>query len=202
LDDSTVPKGSKTPTYAAAVLRIRNERWEGVPFILRCGKALNDQKAEIRIQFRPVSGNIFSSLARNELVIRVQPREAVYIKMMNKLPGLGMDTTISELDLSYDRRYSKLKIPDAYESLILDCINGDHSNFVRDDELDAAWKIFTPILHKIDRGELEVEKYAYGSRGPESASAFVERHGYIRHSQEYDWKQQQQQQQQQDGAKL
>ena len=37
LDDPTVPKGSKTPTYAMAVLRINNERWDGVPFILRAG---------------------------------------------------------------------------------------------------------------------------------------------------------------------
>ena len=52
LDDPTVPKGSVTPTYAAAVLRINNERWDGVPFILRCGKALNERKAEVRIQYR------------------------------------------------------------------------------------------------------------------------------------------------------
>jgi len=38
LNDKTVPKGSKTPTYALAVLKISNERWDGIPFILRCGK--------------------------------------------------------------------------------------------------------------------------------------------------------------------
>ncbi|RKP10348.1 glucose-6-phosphate 1-dehydrogenase-like protein [Thamnocephalis sphaerospora] len=188
LDDKTVPKGSKTPTYAAAAFWINNERWEGVPFILKCGKALNEQKTEIRIQFRDVPGSIFpGELARNELVVRVQPNEAVYMKMMNKMPGLSFDTTISELDLSYDQRYSDHKIPDAYESLILDCLRGDHSNFVRNDELDAAWKIFTPLLHKIDAGEVDSQDYEYGSRGPERAIEFVRNLGYIRHHQQYVW---------------
>lgn len=200
LDDPTVPAGSQTPTFAAAVLHINNERWEGnrhfccilmnreigVPFVLRCGKALHDQKAEIRIQFRTVPGDIFKSSARNELVIRVQPKEAVYVKFVNKLPGLGMDTTISELDLSYDRRYSDRKIPDAYESLILDCIQGDHSNFVRNDELDAAWKIFTPVLHQIDRGEIKPHPYPFGSRGPDSIATFIQQYGYVRHD-SYEW---------------
>ena len=48
LDDKTVPEGSTCPTFAAAVLQINNERWDGVPFILKCGKALNERKAEVR----------------------------------------------------------------------------------------------------------------------------------------------------------
>lgn len=149
--------------------------------------ALDKQKTEIRIQFRDVPGNIFPhQVVRNELVMRVQPNEAVYIKMMNKKPGLAFDTTISELDLSYNKRYADLKIPDAYESLILDCLRGDHSNFVRDDELDAAWKIFTPVLAKIDAGELEPVPYAFGSRGPVEGDQFVHRVGYL-HQSDYNW---------------
>ncbi|KAG0236897.1 Glucose-6-phosphate 1-dehydrogenase [Actinomortierella wolfii] len=187
LDDKTVPQGSKTPTYAAATLYINNERWSGVPFILKCGKALNDQKTEIRVQFKDVPGHLFQTLSRNEIVIRVQPGEAVYVKMMNKEPGLGMKTVISDLDLSYSSRYAEVPIPEAYEALILDCLEGDHSNFVRDDELDAAWKIFTPILKTIDNGEITPAVYAYGSRGPAGVSAFVEKYGYVRNRQEYVW---------------
>ena len=88
LDDKTVPAGSTTPTFATCLLKIKNERWDGVPFILRCGKALNERKAEIRIQFKEVPGVIFDTVcARNELVIRVQPGEAVYMKIMTKKPG-------------------------------------------------------------------------------------------------------------------
>ncbi|KAG0213246.1 Glucose-6-phosphate 1-dehydrogenase [Mortierella sp. GBA30] len=189
LDDKTVPKGSKTPTYAAATLYIHNERWSGVPFILKCGKALDQQKTEIRIQFKDVTGNLLSNLSRNEIVIRVQPNEAVYVKMMNKEPGLGMKTVISDLDLSYSSRFDNSVIPEAYESLILDCVKGDHSNFVRDDELDAAWKIFTPILKTIDRGEIEPTPYAFGSRGPKGVTEFVAKYGYKRGKQEYVWPQ-------------
>ncbi|KAF0512390.1 glucose-6-phosphate 1-dehydrogenase [Gigaspora margarita] len=187
LDDKTVPPGSNCPTYAAATLWINNERWEGVPFILKCGKALNEQKTEIRVQFQHVPGNVFKNAPRNELVIRVQPNEAVYMKMTNKLPGLSMDTVISELDLTYQRRFSDLKIPDAYEALILDVLKGDHSNFVRDDELDAAWKIFTPILHKIDNEKLKPDPYAYGSRGPAKIDEFVASYGFKRPSETYNW---------------
>ncbi|KAF9184493.1 Glucose-6-phosphate 1-dehydrogenase [Haplosporangium sp. Z 767] len=187
LDDETVPKGSKAPTYAAATLFIENERWSGVPFVLKCGKALDQQKTEIRIQFKDVAGNLFSDLSRNEIVIRVQPNEAVYVKMMNKEPGLGMKTIISDLDLSYSSRFNDIAIPEAYESLILDALNGDHSNFVRDDELIAAWKIFTPILKTIDQGEIDPITYAYGSRGPKGVSEFVAKYGYSRGRQEYVW---------------
>ncbi|CAG8704984.1 5939_t:CDS:2, partial [Gigaspora margarita] len=175
------------PTYAAATLWINNEHWEGVPFILKCGKALNEQQTEIRVQFQHVPGNVFKNAPRNELVIRVQPNEAVYMKMTNKLPGLSMDTVISELDLTYQRRFSDLKIPDAYEALILDVLKGDHSNFVRDDELDAAWKIFTPILHKIDNEKLKPDPYAYGSRGPAKIDEFIASYGFKRPSETYNW---------------
>ncbi|KAF9435339.1 Glucose-6-phosphate 1-dehydrogenase [Entomortierella beljakovae] len=189
LDDETVPKGSKTATFAAATFHINNPRWEGVPFVLKCGKALDQQKVEIRIQFKDMGHGLFQKdvTARNELVIRVQPEEAVYLKMTQKLPGHGMETVISELDLSYASRFSDLIVPDAYENLILDAIKGEQSNFVRSDELDEAWRIFTPVLHKIDRGLVPVEFYPYGSRGPKHLGDFVARFGFERHAQVYSW---------------
>lgn len=78
----------------------------GVPFIMRCGKALNERKAEVRLQFRDVPGDIFQGQSkRNELVIRVQPNEAVYTKMMTKKPGMFFNPEESELDLTYGNRY-------------------------------------------------------------------------------------------------
>ncbi|KAI8825792.1 glucose-6-phosphate dehydrogenase [Fimicolochytrium jonesii] len=186
LDDEGVPKDSVTPTFAAAAFQIKNERWNGVPFILKCGKALDAQKTEVRIQFQDVPGNIYPGVARNELVVRVQPEEAVYMKFNNKQPGLSSTAITSELDLSYSRRYQDVKIPDAYESLILDVIKGDKANFVRDDELDAAWKIFTPLLHKIEGEKIKPELYPFGSRGPASLSKFVEKYGFKRDA-EYNW---------------
>ncbi|ANB13594.1 glucose-6-phosphate dehydrogenase [Sugiyamaella lignohabitans] len=189
-DDETVPKGSKAVTFAALQLSINNDRWEGVPFILKAGKALDEAKVEIRIQFKDVAQGIFQNIARNELVLRIQPKEAIYLKMNAKYPGLGTRTVVTDLDLSYHRRYSDLKIPEAYEALILDALKGDHSNFVRDDELDVSWKIFTPLLHKIDSKDedVKVEKYAYGSRGPASVNQFLADRGYVRdNTKSYQW---------------
>ena len=128
LDDPTVPAGSVTPTYAMGVFHIKNERWDGVPFILKCGKgkgsahlqtrsskcivclnlisALNERKAEVRIQFRDVPGDIFDGKCRrNELVIRLQPNEAMYMKTMTKEPGMSFEPLESELDLTYKARF-------------------------------------------------------------------------------------------------
>jgi glucose-6-phosphate 1-dehydrogenase len=189
LDDTTVPKGSRTPTYAAAVFHVDNERWAGVPFILRCGKALNEAKTEVRIQFQDVPGaQMFPTpLSRNELVIRVQPNEAVYLKLMNKEPGLSFRQHISELDLSYKTRYTGVRISDAYESLLLDVLRGDQANFVRDDELETAWSIFTPVLHAIDAGTVNPESYPYGTRGPLGINDFLKKYGIVRDRQEYVW---------------
>ncbi|KAM5491177.1 Glucose-6-phosphate 1-dehydrogenase [Microsporum canis] len=178
-EDETVPKDSRCATFCAMVAYIKNERWDGVPFILKAGKALNEQKTEIRIQFRDVTSGIFKDIPRNELVIRVQPNESVYIKMNSKLPGLSMQTVVTELDLTYRRRFSDLKIPEAYESLILDALKGDHSNFVRDDELDASWRIFTPLLHYLDDNkDIVPMEYPYGSRGPAVLDDFTSSFGY------------------------
>ena len=96
---------------------------------------------EIRIQFKDVTQGIFKDIARNELVLRIQPSEAVYLKLNAKAPGLHTRAIPTEMDLTYKRRFGDAHIPEAYESLILDALKGDHSNFVRDDELDVAWKV-------------------------------------------------------------
>ncbi|KAL2335223.1 hypothetical protein Fmac_016436 [Flemingia macrophylla] len=187
-DDPTVPDHSNTPTFATVILRVHNERWEGVPFILKAGKALNSRKADIRIQFKDVPGDIFKcrKQGRNEFVIRLQPSEAMYMKLTVKQPGLEMETVQSELDLSYMQRYQGVSIPEAYERLILDTIRGDQQHFVRRDELKASWEIFTPLLHSIDRGEFKSIPYEPGSRGPPEAdklllekAGYVQTHGYI-----------------------
>ncbi|XP_064415298.1 glucose-6-phosphate 1-dehydrogenase isoform X2 [Latimeria chalumnae] len=187
LDDPTVPKGSTTATFAAAVLHVENERWDGVPFILRCGKALNEKKAEVRLQFRDVPGDIFSQQCkRNELVIRVQPNEAVYAKMMTKKPGMFFNPEESELDLTYGHRYKDVKLPDAYERLILDVFCGSQMHFVRSDELREAWRIFTPFLHKVESEKIKPVPYVYGSRGPEEADELMKRVGF-RYEGTYKW---------------
>ncbi|XP_010270212.1 PREDICTED: glucose-6-phosphate 1-dehydrogenase, chloroplastic [Nelumbo nucifera] len=182
IDDPTVPKDSITPTFAAAALFIDNARWDGVPFLMKAGKALHTTRAEIRVQFRHVPGNLYKrnfgtdlDKATNELVIRVQPNEAIYLKINNKVPGLGMRLDRSDLNLLYKARYPR-EIPDAYERLLLDAIEGERRLFIRSDELDAAWGIFTPLLKELEEKKISPELYPYGSRGPVGAHYLAAKH--------------------------
>lgn len=179
LDDPGVPNDSVTPTFAMLVLFIKNRRWEGVPFILKAGKALNERKAEIRIQFKPPGGELYGLDDVNELVMRVQPNEAIYAKFFAKKPGLADEIEMTELDLTFKRRFS-IQPPDAYERLIYDALRGDHNLFVRNDELSAAWDIFTPILHQIDEAKAKPIPYKFGSRGPKEADELAKKMGFKR----------------------
>jgi glucose-6-phosphate 1-dehydrogenase len=179
-DDASVASDSVTPTYAAVALRVDNQRWDGVPFLMRAGKGLDGRMTEIRIRFREIPGATFdheeTPPAPNELVIRVQPDAAIYFNIMNKVPGLGMKLEPRMLDLQYDLAFSEA-IPDAYEDLLLDVIRGDKSLFIRSDELAAAWDIFTPMLQEIDTRHLSPETYEFGARGPEASDQLAAGHG-------------------------
>jgi len=168
-DDASVPDDSRTPTYASCRLRVDNDRWQGVPFVITAGKAMDEKLNEIRVRFRPTPANIFRDtgdrLPANELVIRIQPDEAIFLNIVNKEPGLAMSLADSSLNLRYEAAFSG-EIPDAYERLLLDVIQGDKSLFIRDDELAAAWDIFTPALHEIEEKGIRPEAYVFGSQGP------------------------------------
>eukprot|EP01099_Mayorella_cantabrigiensis_P001102 TRINITY_DN1456_c0_g1_i1.p1 TRINITY_DN1456_c0_g1~~TRINITY_DN1456_c0_g1_i1.p1 ORF type:complete len:543 (-),score=134.35 TRINITY_DN1456_c0_g1_i1:190-1761(-) len=186
LDDSTVPKGSLCPTFAAAVLHINNSRWRGVPFIMKAGKALNERKVDVRIQFKPPTNGLEPNVKPNELVIRIQPNESIYLKFGCKKPGLTNEIDYVDLDLTYSKRF-KYEAYDAYERLILDCFKGDHNLFVRADELEEAWRIFTPILHELEEKKIAPIPYVYGSRGPVQADELAKRYGFER-NEHYAWK--------------
>jgi glucose-6-phosphate 1-dehydrogenase len=178
LDDKTVNPKSVTPTFAQCVLYINNSRWMGVPFIFKAAKAVDERKADIRIQFHPHPANLFTGSSENELVMRVQPNEAIWLKQMTKVPGLSSDMAVKYMDLSYGTQFQGSYNPDAYERLILEAIKGSSNLFVREDELDAAWEIFTPILKQIDEDKIKPYPYTFGSRGPKEADEFLKNLGY------------------------
>jgi len=179
LDDTTVPKDSVTPTYAQCVLYINNARWMGVPFILKAAKAVDERKAEIRITFHPHPVNLFDVESSNELVMRVQPNEAIWLKQVTKKPGLTSELAVRYLDLSYGSAFQGSYNPDAYERLILEAVRGNSNLFVRVDELDSAWKIFTPLLHKLEEEKIQPIKYVFGTRGPKEADDVLENLGHV-----------------------
>lgn len=182
LEDDGVPSDSRTPTFAACALHINNARWDGVPFLMRAGKALDERKTEIRIQFKPVPGALFPTpkgAEHNELVIRIQPDEAIYVRIVSKVPGLTSRMEEARLNLFYRHAWEESKdIPDAYERLILDVIQGEKSLFIRDDELEVAWKIFTPALNELEQDSSFVpEVYEYGGRGPQESDFIAAKYG-------------------------
>lgn len=95
---------------------------------------------------------MFKDIPGNELVIRIQPKESIFLTFNTKRPGVQQHLVPTGMDLIYQQRFEHDRIPDVYESLIRDVIRGDHSNFMRDDEMDIAWKVvyfgsfFLPIL--------------------------------------------------------
>lgn len=192
LEDKGVPKDSTTPTFALCVLHIENDRWQGVPFILKAGKALNERKVEIRVQYKPPvqmqGGTVSLDAFRNELVMRLQPDESIYMKVAVKKPGLEMTPIMSELDLTYKHRYQEAVIPEAYERLLLDAIHGNQQHFVRRDELRAAWSIFTPLLHQLDEQHIKPLPYVAGTRGPKESDEMVARNGFKKNA-GYSWSQ-------------
>ena len=149
----------------------------------KAGKALTERKAEVRVQFRHVPGNLYKThfgtnidMATNELVIRLQPDSGVYLRINNKVPGIGLRLDRTNLDLIYKTKYTT-ELPDAYERLIIDAINGDKRLFIRNDELDHAWRLFTPILDKLEQTKQVPELYPYGSRGPLGAHYLAAKYG-------------------------
>ena len=175
-----VPATSRTETYGAAVLKIENDRWRGVPFFVDCGTALDGKLAEIRLRFHENAVKIFGvkdpHLPPNEIVIRVQPDEAIFLRIITKVPGLETKFAPKDLNLRYRAEFDGV-IPEAYESLLLDVIKGDKSLFIRADELAASWDVLDGALHEIAATKREPEPYAYGSAGPRGRNKLLTRHG-------------------------
>ncbi len=176
-----IPTDSRTPTYAAAVLRIPHPRWEGVPFLLSAGKALDCSLSEVDIRFRLVSKNLFQSVwphpLANRLILRIQPDPSIRLTVVTKLPALELCLCETELDLAYHSTFS-VPVPDAYECLILDVMQGDPTQFIRADEVAAAWDIFTPVLHALETERIEPEPYPFGSPEGAVAQIFKRQHGF------------------------
>jgi glucose-6-phosphate 1-dehydrogenase len=178
LEEAEVPSGSSTETYAALRLFINNWRWKGVPFYLRSGKRMAQRVSEIAIQFKRPPGILFSEgdrfdLSPNVMVIRVQPDEGVTLLLNSKIPGLETRTQPVKMHFNYATTYGS-NTPEAYERLILDAMIGDGTLFIRGDETEESWRIFTPVLdYWKDCASRGLETYACGSWGPLAAERLL-----------------------------
>ncbi len=169
VDDPTVADDSKTPTFCKMSACVNNERWAGVPINLSAGKSLSKTQTCITVHYDTVPGtdDLFPGLHNcNKLIIVVQPNERIELRLINKKPGVAYDLSCSPLNLLYRDEYGT-RIPEAYERLLLDVMNGDQSFFVQSQEAEIAWKIFDPLLEKIDRGDYPLKVYSKGSSAKE-----------------------------------
>ncbi|MDY0019355.1 MAG: glucose-6-phosphate dehydrogenase, partial [Anaerolineae bacterium] len=175
LAEEGVAKGSQMATYAALRLYVDNWRWQGVPFYLRSGKALADKVSEITLQFKRVPHLLFpesADLAANRLSLCIQPDESIHLRFETKVPGAGMRTTPVDMTFEYADNYSGRRLPDAYERLLLDALQGDAALFARADEIELAWTVVDPLL---DRGV--PFPYGPGSWGPAEAALLISQQG-------------------------
>ena len=183
LDETGVPLDSRTATYAALRLDVDNWRWQGVPFYLRSGKALNSKKTEVLIQFRRPPHLIFpqgrsNDITSNTLSICVQPNEGVHIEFQAKTPDSSLELRPVNLEFHYEDSFGGQEIPDAYERLLLDALNGDASLFIRSDEIEQSWSIMDSLIQGLsDPSARPPEIYDRGSEGPFSADDFLARDG-------------------------
>ncbi len=177
-----VAPGSLTPTFAALRLFIDNWRWEGVPFYVRSGKALDCKLTEVVIRFRTVPLCILSSkqacanLRPNVLFLRIQPEEGIRLSFNAQAPGTS--DTVGQADLQF--RYADFGPVgiESYARVILDALNSRPGLFWRSDGVEAAWRFVEPML-AAERGVLPgvYPNYIVGSRGPEGADALLRRDG-------------------------
>lgn len=166
---------SSTETFAAFRFQLDNWRWAGVPFYVQAGKRLAKRTTSVRIQFKAVPEVLFARLAcsdvsANVLTIRIQPDDGASLEICSKTPGPNVRVHPVKMDFQYGESFSS-PIRDAYERLILDAIRGDASLFARNDEVEAAWAIMTPILDAWrDLSCPLFPNYPAGSWGPEAAN--------------------------------
>jgi glucose-6-phosphate 1-dehydrogenase len=177
-EEPDVKPDSKIETYAAVELYVNNWRWAGVPFYIRTGKRMPKQASEIRVHFKRTPQALFSStpyeqLGPNVITLRIQPDDGIGIAFDAKRPGAHMRSLTVEANFAYDAAFGS-KGPPAYETLLLDSMRGDATLFTRHDEVEAEWRIITPIEDAWSQlPPPKFPNYAAGSEGPVEADALI-----------------------------
>jgi len=177
--ESNVSPQSKTETFVAMKFFIDNWRWGEVPFYIRTGKNLPTRVTEIVIHFKKTPHFLFTqesaaNTLENQLILRIQPDEGILLKFDMKLPGAGFQIKTVNMDFHYSD-LGTITLPDAYERLLLDCIQGDATLFARSDAVEACWAFLMPILSAWENDpKIKLYGYPAGSWGPKAAKALFE----------------------------
>lgn len=148
-DEQGVDPSSLTPTYASFKMFVDNHRWTGVPFFMRAGKRLNQKMTRIIVQFKNLKHSIFnnvicSDLNANRLTFYIQPVEKIALSFETKNPGSSFCASTQNMEFIPDGNGHHLE---AYEKVILDCLNGEQMLFLRQDAEELCWSYFTGFLN-------------------------------------------------------
>ena len=175
-------QGSDTETFVAIKAHVDNWRWSGVPFYLRTGKRMPDKVTEIIIQYKALPHHIFGegeSAEPNRLIIRLQPNEGIEMTMVSKRQSLRDKLSLQTHTLNFDFREDGDidRIPDAYERLFLDAINGDPSLFVGREEIEESWRWCDRLISACEQCDVKVNAYQAGSWGPSKSELLIDRDG-------------------------
>jgi glucose-6-phosphate 1-dehydrogenase len=167
-----VAPNSRTETFVALRLEIANWRWRAVPFYLRTGKRLPGRMSRIVVNFGCPPVSLFEPFGStcteaNTLTIHIQPDEGFDLQFEVKKPGQAIRLESHSLHFRYSEVYAQ--IPEAYETLLLDVLLGDATLFVRDDWVEASWKLYTPLLESPP----PVHLYPAGTWGPPKAEQLL-----------------------------
>ena len=182
-EEKNVNPKSNVDTFAAVKFYIDNWRWQDVPFYIRTGKRLHEKTTVINIQFRPAPNYAFPPEAAetwraNRLTISIAPEMDIRLRFQSKRPGQSVSLNPVDMKFSYKDEYDGNE-PEAYETLLLDVMEGNATLFMRKDQVEAAWKIVMPILEAWqNRPPSSFPNYAPGSWGPEDAEALIARDGH------------------------
>ena len=174
---------SVTETYAAVEFMVSNWRWSGVPFYVRTGKRLGRNLTEIAVHLKRTPQALFArtpddEIDPNVIAIRIQPNEGITVTFGAKRPGFEMRTGTVHMDFCYQTAFG-VESPDAYEMLLLDVMRGDATLFIRSDEVEAQWRLITPIEDVWASQKLEqIPTYQAGSEGPFEADELLTRNGH------------------------
>lgn len=184
LEEERVAPESTTETYLAAKLFIDNWRWAGVPFYIRSGKMMPVRATEIAIQFKQVPLSLFNwknmaGEAPNVLVLRLQPDEGITLSLGAKIPGPINQIAPVGMEFCYEETFGS-EPPEAYERLLLDCIQGDQTLFTRHDEVIEQWRYVTKILESWKANPVKkLPQYKAGTWGPKEADKFIQDDGRV-----------------------
>ncbi len=179
-----VSPNSTTETYVAMKLFIDNWRWQGVPFYLRTGKRLPKRMSEVVLTFREAPVHLFDaaggSPTANQLILRIQPDEGAGFRFEVKSPGSGMRSRPVDMHFSYDESFGEPS-DEGYVRLLADAMLGDPTLFTRGDEVEAAWRLYTPLLELIEDSPWQLPVHPYEARtwGPAASDNMLGRDGLM-----------------------